>query len=148
MLKSFAGILLFAFMLPTCVEGQQSSGELPATCDNNLASAPGLGKEYDLFKNLSSAARGCTSPSTVNYEKIDGQKADARSGPSRPVSSQQEELDRAACRTEGENAARAARGLQPGEYDLFKNIASVQSDEAERAEQSCMVQHGYKKVEH
>jgi hypothetical protein len=141
MWRGFAGVLLFAFMMPACVQAQESAG-----CDNNLASAPGQGKEYDLFKNLAASARGCTSPSPVSYEKIDGPKPLARSAPSRPVTPQQEELDRTACRTEGENAARAARGLQPGEYDLFKNIAAARSGDEETVEQNCMAQRGYKKV--
>jgi len=142
MRRGFAGIVLFAFMLPIGNNAAMSQ----QSCDNTLASAPGQGKEYDFFKNLSASMRGCTSPSPVTYEKSDGKKADARSASSGPVSSQQEELDRAACRSEGESAARAARGLQPGEYDLFKNIAAVQSDEAEKAEQGCMIQRGYSKV--
>jgi hypothetical protein len=150
MRRGFAGILLFAFVLPTCVQAQQ--GELPAGCDDSLGSVPGGPKGYNLFANLAASAKGCTSPSPVTYEKIDGQKADARSAPSgrlapsRSVTPQQEEIDRAACRNEGENAAKAARGLQPGEYDLFKNIAATRSGDVEQVEQSCMAQRGYNKV--
>jgi len=145
MRRYFAGILCFAIMLPTCVQAQQPPGDSPAGCDNNLASAPGQGKEYNLFKNLAASMRGCTSPSPVTYEKTGGQ-TDYRSAPSRPATPQQEEIDRAACRAEGENAARAAHGLQPGEYDLFKSIASARSADEDSAEQSCMAQRGYKKV--
>ncbi len=144
MRKAFATIVLFAFMLPI----GNGAATAQQDCDNNLASAPGQGKEYNLFKNLAAAARGCTSPSAVTYEKSDYKKTDPRSTPPGSAPSQQEELDRAACRSEGENAARAARGLQPGEYDLFKNIAAVESDEAEKIEQNCMIQRGYTKVQH
>ncbi len=124
--SGFARILLLAFMLPTGVQAQSSAG-----CDNNLASGPGQAKEYDLFKNMAATARGCTSPSPVTYEKTDGQKTDARSGPA--PSPQQEELDRTACRSEGESAAKASRGLQPGEYDIFKSFGAAQSGEAEKS---------------
>lgn len=158
MRKGFAGFLLFAFMLPGYGQAQQQSsaalpsidvrqqGELPAGCDNNLGSVPGGAKEYNLFKNMTASSRGCTAPSPVTYEKMDGQKADGRSAPARSVAPQQEEADRGACHSEGENAAKAARGLQPGEYDIFKNIAAAQSGEADRVEQSCMAERGYKKL--
>jgi len=140
-----AKILFFALMLPASALGQQQAS---ADCDNNLASTPGEpGKEYNLFKNLAARARGCTSPSSVTYEKVDGQKAYAPSGSSRSATPQQEELDRAACRAEGENAAKSAHGLQPGEYDIFKSFAANQSGEVEKVEQNCMDQRGYKKVQ-
>ena len=47
---------------------------------------------------------------------------------------------------EGERAARAARGLQPGEYDIVKNMMAAQSGDAGKIEQSCMTQRGYKSV--
>jgi hypothetical protein len=146
MRSGFAGVLLFAFMLPCYAQAQSA----PADCDNSLASSPndGSGKEYNLFKNMTNSARGCAKPSAVTYEKVEPAptKAYARSAPAQAVSPKQEELDRSACRTEGENAAKAAHGLRPGEYDIFKNIGAVQSGEVEKFEQECMTQRGYRSV--
>jgi hypothetical protein len=158
MRKGFVGALLFASILPGCVQDQPSPTAFqalrssaatpqqvtppPADCEN-LASAPGQGKEYDLFKNLAASSRGCVAPSPLTYQKID-QKSDGHSVASQQsMPSQQEEIDRAACRSEGEAAAKAAHGLRPGEYDIFKNTAAVQSGDVERVEQSCMTQRGY-----
>lgn len=170
MRKSMVGASLFALLLPSAfqaldmraasaqqaaqqqLEQVQVEGQVQAGCDNNLASAPGEGgKEYDLFKNLMNRSRGCTPPSPVTYQKVDehpaSSSAKGRSVPSQQaVSPQQEEIDRAACRSEGERAAQAARGLRPGEYDLFKNIAASHSGDAEKVEQSCMAERGYRSV--
>ncbi len=132
---------------------QQQLDQVQVGCDSNLASVPGQGgKEYDLFKNLMAKSRGCTPAETVTYEKVDEHPAPL-SGKGRAVppqqaapSRQQEEADRAACKSEGEQAAAAARGLRPGEYDLFKNIAAAQSGDAERVERSCMAERGYRSV--
>ncbi len=151
MRRDFIRALLFAFLLPGCMQDQpspsavqspdsraagapQQAQAVPAGCD--LAALPGQGKEYNLFANMAGAQRGCAEPSPVTYQKSDGH----------PAPSQQEELDRAACRSEGKRAATAARGLQPGEYDIVKNMMAAQSGDAEKIEQSCMAQRGYKSV--
>jgi hypothetical protein len=135
----------------------------PTNCEK-FAALPGQGREYNLFANLTGARRGCAEPSPVTYQKIDASPApsdghpvpsDGHAGPSdghaapsdgHPTPSPQEELDRAACKSEGERAAKAASGLQPGEYDIVKNIIAAQSRDAEKIEQSCMSQRGYKSV--
>jgi hypothetical protein len=149
----FVGASLFAFVFLGCMQDRLPSAfqglgnraaaaeqqTAPASPDcQNYAPLPGQGREYDVFKNLAAATRGCATPSPVVYEKNDGG--------GRPVPSQQEELDRAACRSEGERAATATNGLQPGEYDIFKSNGALHGGDVEKIEQSCMMQKGYKSV--
>ena len=173
MRRDFIGALLFAFLLPGCMPDQpspsafqgldsraeavvaQQAQPAPTNCEK-FAALPGQGGEYNLFANMTGARRGCAEPSPVTYQKIDAppapsQQKDAAPAPSqqrdsRLAPSQQEELDRAACKSEGERAAKAASGLQPGEYDIVKNMMAAQSGAAEKTEQSCMAQRGYKSV--
>jgi hypothetical protein len=166
MRRDFSGALLFAFMLPGCMPDQpspsafqgldsragavaQQAQPAPTNCEK-FAALPGQGGEYNLFANVTGARRGCAEPSPVTYQKIDGHSApsDGHLVPSdgHPVPSPQEELDRAACKNESERAANAAHGLQPGEYDIVKNMIAAQSGDAEKIEQSCMTQRGYKTV--
>ena len=152
MRREIIGALLFAFMLSGGMRDQPSPSASQALdrraaatpqqvqpvqvgCEN-LAALPGQGQEYDLFKNMTAGLRGCAEPSPVTYQKNDGH----------PVPSQQEDLDRAACRSEAQRAANAARGLQPGEYDIFRSNMPAQSGDVEKIEQSCMTQRGYKSV--
>jgi hypothetical protein len=146
MRKGYAGVLLFALTWLDTSAAFAQQGEIPADCDSNLASAPGQTKEYDLFKHVGAAVRGCaTSP--VTYQKIDAPQSNGRGRASpQSASPQQEELDRAACRSEAETNAKTARGLAPGEYDIFKSTIATQSGDIEKAEQSCMAQRGYKSV--
>ncbi len=152
----FTGAFLCALMASGCMAFQalaldnraappQQLETVPVAggCDNNLAALPGQGKEYDLFKNLAGAQRGCTPPSQVTYQKIDSPPSQAGG---RPVSPQQEEIDRAACRSEGEQAAHAATGLRPGEYDIFKSNFASRSGDVQKVEQSCMAQRGYRSM--
>ncbi len=143
--RDFTAALLFAVILPGCVQDQTPASAVqppdsrtaqqaqPAGC-NDLAPLPGQGKEYNLFRNMTGARSGCAEAAPAAYQKSDGQ----------PAPSQQEALDRAACKSEGARAASVARGLQPGEYDIFKNAASA--PDAGKAEQDCMAQRGYRSV--
>jgi hypothetical protein len=151
MRRDVIGAFLFAFMLPGCVQDQpppsaqapdshaaatpQQAEPVRADC-GNFAPLPGQGREYNLFANMTSGLRGCAAPSAVTYQKGDGQAAP----------SQQEALDRAACRSEAERAANGNHGLQAGEYDIFKSNMAAQSADVDRFEQSCMTQRGYKSV--
>jgi hypothetical protein len=119
---------------------QQAEPEPARAGCEDLGANPGQGKEYDLVKNLFASQRGCAPPPAVIYQKTDAHAATAPDGRS---ASQQEELDRAACRSEGEAAANANLALRPGEYDLVKNIIGAQRGTAEQAEKSCMNQRGY-----
>jgi hypothetical protein len=152
MRMGFIGALAFAFIFLGCMQDRLPSAfqvlgnraaaaeqTAPASPDcQNYAPLPGQGREYDVFKNLAAATRGCATPSPVVYEKNDGG--------GRPVAPQQEELDRAACRSEAEHAATTSNGLQPGEYDIFKSNGALHGGEVEKIEQSCMTQKGYKSV--
>jgi hypothetical protein len=95
--RGMVGVLLFAFVLPGCVQD---------------------------------------GPPSIAYQRTDG----------RPISFQQEEQDRAVCRSEAENAANAAaaRAAQTGDYDLFRNIGLGQHEAV--TEQSCLNQRGYEPV--
>jgi hypothetical protein len=66
-----------------------------------------------------------------------------------PVSADQEAIDKAACDAEGEAGANAARpALQPGEYDLVKNMAAgSHHDNAEDISKRCMSSRGYAIIE-
>lgn len=147
----FIGALAFAFIFLGCMQDRLPSafqvlGSRAAAAEQQMAPAspdcqnsaplPGQGREYDVFKNMAAATRGCATPSPVVYEKNDG------SG--HAVPSQQEELDRAACRSEAERTATASNGLQPGEYDIFKSNGALHGGDVEKIEQSCMTQKGYK----
>ncbi len=143
MRRDVLGALLFAFFLPPLsaqaldsrAATPQQAQPVPADCED-LAPLPGQGREYNLFKNMAGAMHGCGTSSPVTYQKSDGQ----------PAPSQQEALDRAACKSEAERAAKAAGGLQPGEYDIFKSNMPAPSADVEKIEQSCMTQRGYKSV--
>jgi hypothetical protein len=161
MRRGMVGALLFASMLPGCVQDQPSPGAFQALdtrsaaapppqgepvkpgCEN-VALNPSQGGEYDLVKNLMGANRGCEPPPPIAYQKTD-QKIDGRAAPSQPgvPPSQQQELDRAACRAEGDKVANANLGLQPGEYDLVKNLVGASRGDADTVEKNCMIQRGY-----
>ena len=158
MRRDVIGALLFAFMLsgfmPSPSASQaldnraaaapQQAQHVQADCED-LAALPGQGREYNLFKNIAAAMRGCAGPPPVTYQKSDGHPPPAQQD-GHPAPSQQEDLDRAACRSEAERAADAAHGLRPGEYDIFKSTMSARSGDVEKIEQSCMTQRGYKSV--
>jgi hypothetical protein len=166
MRESLVGTALVALLLPSAFQAldmraacaqqatpqqlEQVEVQGQAGCDNHLASVPGEGgKEYDLFKNVMARSRGCTSSSPVAYEKVEERPVPGKSRavpPLQAVSPQQEEMDRAACRAEGEQAAHAGAGLRPGEYDIFKSNFGSRSGDVERVEQSCMAQRGYRSV--
>jgi hypothetical protein len=62
------------------------------------------------------------------------------SSPVATVTAQQEEADRAACRSEGQQAVNA--NSADGAYDLVRNMVS--DSRATAVEQRCMTQRGYK----
>jgi hypothetical protein len=62
------------------------------------------------------------------------------SSPVASVTAQQQDADRAACRSEAEQASPSAAA--DGGYDLFKNM--ITDSRATAVEQNCMTQRGYK----